>query len=81
MAERTIVYRANPNSEASDKVASRLRASGIDIVDEQQNMLRVNGAIPMISKALGDAAGWSLSSETKTPPPKTREKILKPLVK
>ena len=72
MAERTILYRANPNSESSDK---------IQIVDEQQNMLLVNGATQAISKALGDAPGWSVSAETKTPPPNTREKILKPLSK
>ena len=81
MAERTVVYRANPNSESSDKIASRLLAGGIEIVDEQQNMLLVNGATQAISKALGDAPGWSVSAETKTPPPNTREKILKPLSK
>ena len=81
MAERTIVYRANPDSDTSDKVASRLRARGIEIVDEQQNMPLVNGAIQKISKALGDAAGWNLTAETKTPPPDTRKKILKPLAK
>ena len=81
MAERTIVYRANPDSEASGKVASRLRAKGIEIVDEQQNMLLVEGTMQTISRALGDKAGWNLTVETKTPPPDTRKKILKPLVK
>jgi hypothetical protein len=81
MAKRTIVYRASPDSEASDKVASRLRARGIEVVDEQQNMLLVEGAIQAISSALGDGAGWNLTAETKTPPPDTRKKILKPLVK
>jgi hypothetical protein len=61
-------------------VASRLRAKGIEIVDEQQNMLLVEGAPHTISDAPGDQAGWNLTAETKTPPPETRKKILKPLV-
>ena len=81
MAERTIVYRVSPDSEASGKMASRLRAKGIEIVDEQQNMLLVEGAVQTISNALGDKAGWNLTAETKTPRPDTRKKILKPLVK
>jgi hypothetical protein len=81
MAERTIVYRASPDSEASSNVASRLRAKGIEIVDEQQNMLLVEGGMQTIRSALGDKAGWDLTAETKTPPPDTRKKILKPLVK
>jgi hypothetical protein len=81
MAERTIVYRANPDSEAPGTVASRLRAKGIEIVDEQQNMLLVEGALKTIRGALGDKAGWDLTAETKTPPPDARKKILKPLVK
>ena len=40
--------------------------------------LLVTGAKQTISKALGNAEGWRLSAETKTPPPSTREKILKP---
>ena len=78
MSDRTVVYRANPHSEASDKVAARLRAGGVKIVEEQPNMLLVAGAKQTISKALGDKAGWSLSSETKVPPPTTRQKVLKP---
>jgi hypothetical protein len=78
MAERSVVFRADPNSESSDKIASRLRAEGIEIVEEQPNMLLVTGAKQTISKALGKAEGWKLSPETKTPPPSTREKILKP---
>jgi hypothetical protein len=76
MAERTVVFRADPNSESSDKVASRLRAEGVEIVEEQPNMLLVTGAKQTISKAL--AEGWRLTVETKTPPPSTREKVLKP---
>lgn len=78
MSDRTVVYRANPNSEASDKVAARLRAGGVEIVDEKPNILLVNGAKQIVSKALGDAAGWSVSGETKVPPPNTRQKVLKP---
>jgi hypothetical protein len=78
MTDRTVVFRAKPNSEASDKIAARLRAGGVEIVDEQPNMLLVAGARQIISKALGDAEGWSLSAETTVPPPSTRQKILKP---
>jgi hypothetical protein len=78
MSDHTVVFRASPKSEASDKVAARLRAGGVEIVEEQPNMLLVNGARHTISKALGDADGWSLATETKTPPPATREKVLKP---
>jgi hypothetical protein len=78
MAERTVVFRADPNSESSDKVASRLRAGGVEIVEVQPNMLLVTGAKQTISKALANSGGWSLTAETKTPPPSTREKILKP---
>ena len=78
MSDRTVVYRAGPNSESSDKVAARLRAGGVEIVNEQPNILLVNGASQTVSKALGDVAGWSVSGETKVPPPSTREKVLKP---
>lgn len=78
MAQRTIVFRASPKSATSDQVASRLRAGGVEIVDEQPNMLLVDGAEQKISKVLGDTEGWGVSRETKTPPPKTREKVLKP---
>ena len=78
MSDRTVVFRADPNSEPSEKVAARLRAGGVEIVEEQPNMLLVAGAKRIISRALGDAQGWSLSAETKVPPPSTREKVLKP---
>jgi hypothetical protein len=78
MSDRTVVFRADPNSEPSEKVAARLRAGGVEIVEEQPNMLLVAGAKQIVSKALGDARGWSLSPETKVPPPSTREKVLKP---
>jgi hypothetical protein len=78
MTEHTVVFRAKTGSEASDKVAARLRAGGVEIVEEQPNMLLVNGARQTISDALGNAEGWSLTAETKAPPPSTREKVLKP---
>ncbi|QAU46319.1 hypothetical protein [Bradyrhizobium guangzhouense] len=81
MSERTVVFRAGPQSEASESVAERLRAGGVEIVEQQPNMLLVAGARQAISKALGDAGGWKLTAETTTPPPKTREKILKPPVR
>jgi hypothetical protein len=78
MAERTVVFRANPNSESSGQVASRLRAGGVEIVEEQPNMILVDGASQAISKVVGAIDGWSHTAETKTPPPRTREKVLKP---
>jgi len=78
MSDRTVVYRADPNSEPSDKVAARLRAGGVEVLNEQPHILLVNGASHAVSQALGDVAGWSVSAETKTPPPTTREKALKP---
>jgi hypothetical protein len=78
MSDRTVVFRADPNSEPSEKVAARLRAGGVEIVEEQPNMLLVAGAKQIISRALGDAQGWSLSAETTVLPPSTREKVLKP---
>jgi hypothetical protein len=78
MSERTVVFRAGPNSEASESVAARLRAGGVEIVEELPNMLLVAGAKQAISKALGHAEGWKLTAETKTPPPGVRERVLKP---
>jgi hypothetical protein len=81
MSERIVVFSAGPDSEASEKVAARFRAEGIEIVDEQPNMLLVAGARPAISKALGDSAGWKLTAETKVAPPNPRMKVLKPASK
>jgi hypothetical protein len=78
MSERTVVFRAGPKSEAPENVAERLRASGVQIVEQQPNMLLVSGTHQAISKALDDVEGWKLTAETTTPPPATREKILKP---
>ena len=78
MSDRTVVYRAGPNSETSDKVAARLRAGGVEVLNQQPNILLVNGASHAVSQALGDVPGWNVSAETKTPPPSTREKALKP---
>ena len=77
MSDQTVVYRAHPDSEASDKVAARLRAGGVEILDEQPDILLVNGARQIVSEALGNAAGWSVSGETKIAPPNTRMKVLK----
>jgi hypothetical protein len=78
MSERTVVFRAGPKSEALESVAERLRAGGVQIVEQQPNMLLVAGARQAISKALDDVEGWKLTAESVTPPPSTREKILKP---
>ena len=79
MSDQTVVYRAKPDSEASDKVVARLRAGGVEILDEQPDILLVNGARQIVSEALGNAAGWSVSGETKIAPPNTRMRVLKPL--
>ncbi len=78
MNDRTVVFRADPDSEASDTLSARLRAGGITILDQQPDMLLVSGAENSVKKALGDIKGWSLSAETRTPPPQTRVKAMKP---
>ena len=78
MNDRSVVFRAGPDSEPSDKVAARLRAGGVEVLNEQPNILLVMGASHTVSEALGDVPGWRVSGETKTAPPVTREKALKP---
>jgi hypothetical protein len=73
--DRTVVYRAGSSSESTDKVVGRLRAAGVEIVDEQPHMLLVSGAKKNISKAVDDAEGWSITGETTVSHPPTRETI------
>lgn len=75
---RTVVYRGASSSEPTEKVAGRLRAAGVEIVDETPHMLLVSGAKKNISRAVNDAEGWSLTAETGIALPPTREKISKP---
>ncbi|WP_156332482.1 hypothetical protein [Rhodopseudomonas sp. AAP120] len=78
MSSHTVVFRAGPSSHTGDEVAERLRAGGVKVVDEQPNMLLVSGSRTRISKALGNAQGWSLTAETRTPHPDVRKSVLKP---
>lgn len=78
MGDRTVVFRADPDAETSDRLTERLRASGIEILDQQPNMLLVSGAAKSVKDALGDAKGWNLSPESTIPQPETRVRAVKP---
>ena len=78
MSDRVVVYSATSDSEAAGSVAARLRARGVEIVEEQPKMLLVSGATDAISHVVGGARGWNVSAETKVPPPSTRKSVLKP---
>jgi hypothetical protein len=77
MSARAVVNKVTTDSEAVDAVVTRLRSQGIEIMDEQPNMLLVSGSKPVIENALGEAHGWRVSEVTMVPPPRTRPRILK----
>ncbi len=78
MTDRVVVYSAKANSEASGSVAKRLRAGGVKIVEEQPNMLLVQGAAAAIKHVVDQIDGWDLTAEQKVEPPPTRKRVLKP---
>ena len=78
MTDRVVVYSAKPDSEASGSVAERLRARGVQIVEEQPTMLLVKGAADAIKHVIDQVDGWDLTAEQKVEPPRTRERVLKP---
>ena len=78
MAKRVVVHSNRPDAETVEKVAGRLRARGVEIVDQQPHMLLVAGDKETVGHALGDAQGWSVSDLTTVPPPTTRFSIGKP---
>jgi hypothetical protein len=74
MSDRVVVYSATPECDHADRVAARLRAGGVEIIDEQPHMLLVSGPDAAISKALDAVSGWSVTGLTEVPHPPTREK-------
>ena len=78
MANRVVVHSNRPDAEAVEKIAGRLRAHGVEIVDQQPHMLLVAGDKETVGHALGNAQGWSVSEQTTVPPPTTRFSISKP---
>jgi len=78
MTDRVVVYSSGANSEASGTVADRLRASGVQIVEEQPKMILVKGASAAIKKVVDKIPGWDLTAEETVEAPPTRERVLKP---
>ena len=77
MDTRSVVHMVGPDSEPVSGVAARLRTQGIEIVDEQPNMLLVSGSKNAVADALGEARGWSVSEVSTVPLPRTRPQVLR----
>ena len=77
MASRVVVHSNQADAEAVEKITVRLRAHGVEIVEEQPHMLLVSGSKETVGQALGDARGWSVTDLTTVPPPSTRQRVLK----
>lgn len=77
MDTRAVVHIVGADPESVDSVTARLRSRGIEIVDEQPNMLLVTGDKDAVARALGQAKGWSVSEERTIPPPRTRPQVLR----
>ncbi len=77
MGDRVVVYCVSADAESASGVARRLRSNGVKIIEEQAHMLLVSGNRETISRAIEDAAGWSISELRTVPPPQTRPRVLK----
>lgn len=77
MGEPLVVHSVAQDALDSEEVARRLKAGGISIVDQQRHMILVDGAQSEITRALDGAHGWTVSPTVTTPPPSTRQKILR----
>jgi hypothetical protein len=78
MSERVVVHSVEADAEPGTEVAQRLRANGVEIVEQQPNMFLVSGDHKAVGAALGGARGWKVSPLTTVPPPSTRQWVLKP---
>jgi hypothetical protein len=78
MAERVVVHSLTEDSEPTPGVAARLRAAGVGIVEQQENMLLVDADADTAKRAIGDAKGWGVTAETTVAPPRMRERVLRP---
>ena len=77
MSDRVVVHSVKSDAAPASDVLQRLRDKGIEIIEQQPHMVLVSGDLQTVSQALGDALGWSVSKLTTTPPPSTRERVLK----
>lgn len=77
MVSRVVVHSNQVDADAVETITGRLRARGVQIVEEQPHMLLVSGTKATVDDALGDAHGWSVSDLTTTPLPSVRQRILK----
>jgi hypothetical protein len=78
MGNGVVVYSAEAVSEKAGNVSARLREHGVEILEEQPQMLLVSGPRRAIDHALSDSRGWNLTPLTKAPPPRTQYQIRKP---
>jgi hypothetical protein len=77
MASRAVVHVMGPDAEPVSAVVERLKSEGIVILDEQPNMLLVEGSRDLVARALGAAAGWNVGEVASVPRPETRPKVLR----
>ena len=77
MNDRMVAYSITADAEASADVVKRLAGKGVDIIDQQPHALLLSGDREAIGQALDGARGWRLGAETKVPPPKTRQRVLR----
>ena len=77
MSDRIVVYSVTADAEPDADVAKRLQEKGVEIIEKQPHMFLLSGDRQAIGQVVRAARGWSVSGETKVPPPNTRERILK----
>jgi hypothetical protein len=77
MSDSVVVYNTDPAGESVSEVAQKLRASGVDIIEQQPYTLLVSGDAGTISRALQKMAGWSITQTRTFPHPQTRVGIRK----
>jgi hypothetical protein len=77
MASRVVVHVVGPKADPVAAVAATLRSTGVVIVDQQPNMLLVEGSKASVNDALGQTSGWSVSELTSVPRPRTRPEVLR----
>ena len=72
-----VVHSVAPDAEAEALVAQRLNAAGIAVLRQEPFMFLVSGDRDAVAGVVGQSKGWTMSPLTTTPPPKTREQVLK----
>jgi hypothetical protein len=77
MSDRVVVHRVGQVGEPDAEVARRLRADGVEIIEQTPHMILASGDRAAIARAIAGAGGWSVSEFTTVPHPRTREGVLK----